>query len=237
VSTQKNSSVQNQIFVNFGTVVLGRTQKKGNPMKTRILGLLGFGLLAAATTASSSVTYRLTAGSDNFVYVSADFIEGVTAVPASSLLSCSTQSGFVCSGIQFDPDIFDEYDTVVFSKLDSSSNSSINYTFANNAFTTLGTYYDGSFVLTVTESEPTELLEVLLIQVSAIDKVGKKLSKEVVLAQTYYAAQDAVSACVVMADFQAQVAALAGKNRKLTDAQAQALSTGAMNVIIAIGCD
>jgi hypothetical protein len=206
-------------------------------MNSRILRLLAVGLLTVATTANSSVTYRLTAGSDNFVYVSADFIEGVTAVPASSLLSCSTQSGFVCSEVQFDPDTFVEYDTVVLSRLDSSSTSSINYTFPNDAFTTFGTHHDGGFVLTVTASEPTELLEVLLIQVSAIDKVGKKLSKEVVLAQTYYAAQDAFSACVVMADFQAQIAALAGKKMKLTDVEAQALSTAAMNVIMSIGCD
>jgi hypothetical protein len=206
-------------------------------MNPRILGLLALGLLTAATAANSSVTYRLTAGSDNFVHVSSDLIASVTEVAASSLLSCSTEPGFVCSGIQFDPGILDEDDTVVFSKLGSSTTGSITYTFPDSAFTTYGIHSDGSAVLTVAESEPAELLEVLLIQVSAIDKLGKKLSRQVVLAQTYYAAQDAVSACVVMADFQAQIAALAARNRKLTDAQAQALSTGAMDVIMAIGCD
>ena len=80
----------------------------------------------------------------------------------------------------------------------------------------------------------SSLLEQLLTDSTGVGP-GKSLANKVTLAQTYYAVGDIPSTCAVLQSFLDQVRAQSGK--KLTTAQADALSEDAELIMSAIACE
>jgi hypothetical protein len=86
----------------------------------------------------------------------------------------------------------------------------------------------------VIERPASSLLQQLLTDSIGVGP-GKSLANKVALAQTYYAVPDIPSTCALLQSYLDQVTTQKGK--KLTVAQAQALSEDAVVIMSAIPCE
>ena len=85
-----------------------------------------------------------------------------------------------------------------------------------------------------TISSVSSLLDQLLTDSTGVGP-GKSLANKVTLAQTYYAVPDIVSTCAVLTSYLDQVTKQKGK--KITPAQAEALSGDAEVIMSALACE
>lgn len=115
----------------------------------RISRLCALAAALSATAAQAAVVYEFQSGTDSFVYEAPDLLTGTTTVAAANLANCVNLDygcGFVT--FEFDStvdgfDLTDSGDLVLFGSNDTGFYTTY---FANNAFTTFGTYTasDGS---------------------------------------------------------------------------------------------
>lgn len=178
-------------------------------------------------------------------YASAGLYAGIPAFPAAlgsggmSLASAGTGSlvGAVGGG----------YLLVPLGYVSGTALGKSETTFANTSFAALGltpgqyvwTWGDGATLdsLTVTVGGTLEAVDpfaALELKAAAVLRVGTSLTDKLALAKAYFAVPDTTAGCSVMRAFLQQVNALAGK--KMTDAQAADLTSGAMDVMTFEGC-
>jgi len=114
-----------------------------------------------------------------------------------------------------------------------TASDGIAYVLAGSDFTGGPAYLD-NLVATLFSQPVSSLLQQLLADSTGVGP-GKSLANKVTLAQTYYAVPDIQATCAVLESFLHEVRAQSGK--KLSTAQAQALSGDAAVIMHTIACE